>query len=134
MIWGSIFQITGILFTATGSILALTKLWERYIDESKKRAEFFAWCYKEYEKADNELREHDLKYLSEIRKSDTIIPEYKEMIAKFTQSRIKQSEKTKDAMKKRIRMYYFIDRNLLNMGVWLIISGAILQIMGIIIG
>lgn len=134
MIWGSILQIIGVLLTAFGAILALTKLWEGYFYRSKKWAEINAWLFKEYVTNDDKLREKDIEYLKKVLKSDDFDQEYKAWLTKITKSRIKGSDKTKERMKKNILRQLFLDRYFLQIGVSFIIIGTVTQIIGIVIG
>ena len=99
MIFGSILQIIGIILTGTGSLLAITKLWQGYIEESKRKADFWVRNWKEYQK-------------------------YK--------TGSSESEKTEKDMKKIILNYYFLERKFICIGIALILTGMILQIIGTI--
>jgi len=132
MIIGPILEIIGILFTALGSILALTKLWEEHIEKSKKWAGFLAKCGDDLEKYVNESLKKDNEYLLKVKESNELHPKFIEYIEKSTQLHIEKSIKNKEKMNKRIASYYFLDRNLLYLGVSLIVIGTILQISGVI--
>ena len=124
---GQILQIIGILFTTTGSILALTKLWGGYFHKSKKFAELLIWAFNESKKAGDKLRERDIKDLEEVLKSDDFHPEYKEWRINFYKSQHKEDHKNEKRGAKRIQNLLFLDRYFLQIGVSLIITGAVIE-------
>lgn len=129
---GPILQIIGIALTATGTILTLSKLWQRYFEESKKWAEFYTWFLKEYIKSDDIIREKDSKWLKEVLESETFHPSYKKGMGKLIKSRFKYSKRTKNRIKKDILKLLRQDQYFLKIGVSLIILGAFIQVIGVL--
>jgi hypothetical protein len=133
MIIGTILQIIGIIFVTSGSILALTKLFQGHFERLALDTELRKWYYEQYKKYSDENIEREIKSLEEAMKSKTFAPEYKEMRMNFFQIDMKRWNKERDEMEKKIMKRINAEKCFIIFGVGLIIAGSILQVIGIII-
>ena len=133
MIWGSVLQIIGITLMATGAILTLAKLWQKYFHKIKKLGELDAWLFKDYIKYNHLVREEEKKYLKKVLESEEYEPRYRQLLNKLIEAMDISSERNIKRVSKKILRKIFIDRYFLYVGISLIVIGAIIQIIGIIL-
>jgi hypothetical protein len=120
MTWAMFFQIIGIISVATGTILALSKLWSNYFERSKRMANFISSVVEKKDGKNNEKIDE-----KKVQRAEDLL----EFIIKEEMSSI-------DGQMKIQRIIFTLssrEQQFLAVGISLILIGSFLQIIGLII-